>query len=248
MRAVTGSLDAARWQVFENYLQFLSNFRGRLIEEPDRVAVQSDRAAYTMLVPIAADACGAIDAFAGSVLLLPGLREVEHALARSTRQQSTDLVFMSKPVPPGGTRLPPRIRRARSPADIDAFSLTQSQGFIDDPVELADWHPWLRDANQRQRTSDRCRFLLADMDGAPSAVTLVFETADVCGIYAVATRPACRNRGLGTRLLTASEAIARRRGCQETHLQVFADTDAHGFYENRGFRETFRVGVWRATT
>jgi GNAT superfamily N-acetyltransferase len=44
-----------------------------------------------------------------------------------------------------------------------------------------------------------------------------------------------RGHGLGTRLMTAAEALARSRGCTDASLDTF-DYQARPFYEKRGYK------------
>jgi ribosomal protein S18 acetylase RimI-like enzyme len=59
-----------------------------------------------------------------------------------------------------------------------------------------------------------------------------------CRLYSLAVRRDFSGRGLGTRLLAACEMEARRRACEEIHLEVRTDRmSTVRFYEKRGFRK-----------
>jgi ribosomal-protein-alanine N-acetyltransferase len=59
-----------------------------------------------------------------------------------------------------------------------------------------------------------------------------------CRLYSLAVGRDFSGRGLGTRLLQACEKEARRRGCEEIHLEVRTDrASTVRFYETRGFQK-----------
>lgn len=59
-----------------------------------------------------------------------------------------------------------------------------------------------------------------------------------CRLYSLAVRRDSFRRGLGSRLLTACEKDARRRGCVEIRLEVWTErASTLLFYEKRGFRK-----------
>jgi GNAT superfamily N-acetyltransferase len=231
--------------LLDNYVEFLRSFRGAVAETPSSVVIDSDRDDFSMMIPISEESLPALRRFEGSVLARPQLSWLDHWLWRSRLRKRTEIVFMSKPVGPmhgDGLR---SIRVAQSIADIEDFSLVQSRGFIEDQREFDDWYPWLRSVNLRNQHNARCRFLIADWNGRPASVSLVFESGAACCLYAVATPREHRRQGLGTALLNASEAMARSLGYPTLGLQVYADTYAQGFYERLNFVEQYRVAVWR---
>jgi GNAT superfamily N-acetyltransferase len=236
--AVESSLD--------NYIQFLRFFRGAVTRRDDRVVIESDRPEFTMLIPLQPRLADGIESFSGTILAPPWLDDANAWLSGLARRKVAEIVFMSKPIAAPGAAEEHGVRVARTTHEIAEFSLVQSRGFIEDPEEFPHWHAWLEAANLRNHVNERCHFLIADRDGQPAAVTLLVESAAACGIYAVATCPEHRRKGLATTLLGACEAKARDLGYRTTSLQVYAGTDAHGFYSRKGFTEDYRVAVWRA--
>ncbi len=60
-------------------------------------------------------------------------------------------------------------------------------------------------------------------------------------VNALAARPECRGRGLGTELLGLSHALALTSGCKEVSLQNFTSNDrARRLYQRIGFSEVAR--------
>jgi GNAT superfamily N-acetyltransferase len=102
------------------------------------------------------------------------------------------------------------------------------------------------------RAPDQSLYLLR-VDGDPASATLLLRTRAVFGVYAVATKPAYRGRGLASALLAqarwdAAEAAraARSLGAPRLTLQVVeGSSDAERLYLTLGFRAAFRSPHFR---
>jgi GNAT superfamily N-acetyltransferase len=227
----------------ENYLHFLRLFRGQVTSDSAGVLVESDRREFTMKIPLAMQSAQHLRGFPGSILSVPWI-PTSAVLSEGLFRREAEIVFLRKPASAASFNGAATIRAAATPEDIEVFSLVQGRGFLEDEQDFRDWHPWLGAANLRNLGHRDCRFLIAERDGQPAAVALLVESPRACGIYAVATPPDQRKRGLSAALLAAAEEWARERGYGSVCLQVYAGTYAHGFYERRGFTEEYRLGVW----
>jgi GNAT superfamily N-acetyltransferase len=87
---------------------------------------------------------------------------------------------------------------------------------------------------------------LGQRDARPLAVIVRGEGRLISGLSGMTARgflsvelfwvaPDRRGLGLGSRVLQAAEAEARRRGCHSAYLDTF-DFQARGFYERHGYR------------
>ena len=85
--------------------------------------------------------------------------------------------------------------------------------------------------------------------GVPAAARLAFVD-DWAGLYAVATRPDARRRGLARRLviaLAAPAGAAADRGVTRMWLQVLADNAAAiALYRDLGFETVSGYSYWTA--
>jgi GNAT superfamily N-acetyltransferase len=71
--------------------------------------------------------------------------------------------------------------------------------------------------------------------GVPVAAAALVTTAGVAGVYAVATMPDARKKGIGAAMTLAALAEGRRRGCRVGVLQSSAM--GHPLYGRMGFRD-----------
>lgn len=91
-------------------------------------------------------------------------------------------------------------------------------------------------------SGDSVRLYIAREGGTPAACVAAVDEDSDCGIYAVATRPASRGRGLATSLMQQALVDARRRGCTSSSLQ----SSKSGFpvYERLGYRDVCAIDTW----
>lgn len=75
------------------------------------------------------------------------------------------------------------------------------------------------------------------LDGEPVAVSSLVMTDGLAGIYAVATLPAARKRGIGAAMTLHAMIEGKRRGAQQVSLQATAM--GRPVYEKIGYRKVF---------
>lgn len=121
--------------------------------------------------------------------------------------------------------------------DAVAFAEVQGAAFLDDDdPDIEWWRAMLREKAVKNYSAPEQSLYLLRVDGDPAAVTLVLRSGPVTGIYAVATKPAYRGRGLASTLL----AQARRDAAGgRLTLQVVEGSDAERLYLKLGFRPAF---------
>lgn len=80
---------------------------------------------------------------------------------------------------------------------------------------------------------------------APDAVARLALVGEWGGLYAVATRPEARRRGLARALAGALASAAAEHGVQRLWLQVLTDNAAaHALYASLGFRPASSYAYW----
>ena len=86
------------------------------------------------------------------------------------------------------------------------------------------------------------RLYVAREQAEPAACAVALDAGSDCGIYAVATRPNSRGRGLASALIGNALADARDRGCTTSSLQ--SSTIGFPVYSRLGYRDLGPIRTW----
>jgi ribosomal protein S18 acetylase RimI-like enzyme len=102
-----------------------------------------------------------------------------------------------------------------------------------------------RDVARRILTGGPAVYASHGDPSAPDAVARLAVVGEWGGLYAVATRPEARRRGLARELARALAHAAADRGVTALWLQVVADNAAaHALYASLGFRRASGYSYW----
>ena len=231
---------------FRNHLAFLANHRGQLREGEHWVALDGEAPFLSFFAPTR-DAAE-LPAGCAAVWTYPwAADEWPRRLARSGFAPAEQLAYMRLDrLRAASSGFGGQIERIRTDAGAEEFARVQASGFL---AEDSPNRAWWADCFQRKARENHARpdqqFLLARIGHEPAAVLLTVESATTVGIYAVATAPEHRRKGLSTALLARAVEDARAKGAQEVVLQVLAGSYAHGFYRKLGFEDEYMCQVWR---
>jgi GNAT superfamily N-acetyltransferase len=231
--------DAA---LLDNHLAFLAAHRGEVRRTGTGIEVVGDDDFFSCWIPLGADA--AIPDGTATVRLVPGSGSGwEQRLTEAGFEPAEVLVHMEAPVGRFAGEEARELAPVGTDQDAEAFAEVQAAAFLgeDDP-DVEWWRAKLREMALRNYADPDQSFYLLRVDGDPASVTLVFRTGDVVGIYAVATKPAYRNRGLASALL--GQARRDAAGGRLT-LQVVEGSAAERLYLKAGFRPVFRSPHFR---
>lgn len=88
----------------------------------------------------------------------------------------------------------------------------------------------------------RAHLYLARERAEPAACAVALDAGTDCGIYAVATRPSSRGRGLAAALMRNALADAHDRGCTTSSLQ--SSTIGFTVYSRLGYRDVGGFDTW----
>ncbi|MBZ0201802.1 MAG: GNAT family N-acetyltransferase [Ignavibacteria bacterium] len=91
-------------------------------------------------------------------------------------------------------------------------------------------------------------FYTAYEHGKPVGVCLRIIHDNCAGIYAVATLPEFRKKGISTAVMSHALKEARKTGIDTITLKVATDSYAHLFYRKLGFIDVFKCSVHDSIT
>ncbi len=132
---------------------------------------------------------------------------------------------------PEGVTCPPPVRCAQA-SDLAALVRLENTCFRHERLSERQFRYHLH--------SPRAALLIVDNDTGQLlgyALLLTRVDHDIARLYSIALAPAARGRGLGGRLLDASEAMARARGCTRMRLEVRRHNRlARAMYRARGYQ------------
>jgi GNAT superfamily N-acetyltransferase len=240
----SGSLDP----IFANHLQFFRRHRGDFHVAGDGVYIVAEAPGVTSWTPLSDEA--ALPPGFDAVRLLPEsghgwprrLEQMGFAAAETLSYQAMALTNAIARQDSPAVRIAP----VSSTEDALAFAAVQAAAFLEEPDEGNDWwRAFFPLAAMRNYVDPDQRLLTAFCEEQAAAVLLLLYTGDCAGIYAVATRPKYRRRGLSAALLKAAADDARERGAKCLVLQAMLGSVADGFYRRAGFEERYRSTVWR---
>ena len=128
--------------------------------------------------------------------------------------------------------------------DPDPLEDWTREGSIGDVAAINDAaYPFEGDPFTRGwQTSPDVHLYVARVEGAPSACLLTHDHEGDCGVWAVASRPEARGRGLTGALLAHAMVDAQERGCETTSLE--ATQMGRGVYERLGYKPLGALGMW----
>lgn len=132
----------------------------------------------------------------------------------------------------------PRIRRAVH-GDLPDLIALENRVFDADRLSPRQWKQHL--------ASDSALILIARSQGILLGASVVFfrRNSTVARLYSLATLPEARGSGIGDRLVTAAEQLARRRSRDKLRLEVRRDNRAaQRLYVRRGYRLLGEVAAY----
>ncbi|TDD28451.1 N-acetyltransferase [Kribbella turkmenica] len=225
--------------LLDNHLAFLAAHRGVVRRGAAGIEVVGEDDFFSCWIPLTADT-GIPDGTA-AVRLVPWSGDGwENRLTAAGFEPAEVLVHMESPA---GHATGEPLSPIATAEDAVAFAEVQAAAFLgeDDP-DVEWWRQELRELALRNYARPDQSLYLIRVDGEPASITLVFRTGDVFGIYAVATKPAYRGRGLASTLL--GQARRDAAGGRLT-LQVVEGSAAERLYLRLGFRPVFRSPHFR---
>jgi GNAT superfamily N-acetyltransferase len=151
--------------------------------------------------------------------LRPG-RDVPEMILTSDRRQVTPEGF--------------DCRRVKDMSSLESFQKTFSLAY-----QVPETGFWLSKALLDAPEWD---LFLGYIDGKPAATGLGFTSHEITGIWAIATLPECRGRGMGTAITWAVVNAGGDKGARTAHL--WATEMGFPVYQKMGFRHVENKAIW----
>lgn len=243
------ALAKPEFAAFANHLVFLARHRGTLRVEDDGYWIDGACPALSCWIP--GPGVDRLPASCSAVRLAPWTeKEWSSMLVQAGYAAAERLTYLEL------ERLVPVERRVDAAVSIDfacdaaglrEFAAVQAAGFATGRVDIdAWWEPFFLRVALANQCEDDQTFYLARVDGRAASTTLAVRGAGVTGIYAVATRPEHRCRGLAHALLErAATDSARTHGLERVILQAMTGSYPETYYRKLGFRSICELQVWR---
>lgn len=234
--------------LFENHLAFLGAHRGRVSRQDDSVSVAGDIPSLSSWTPFGSDAELPAGCQVARLIPVSGPDWSDRLSARGLKPAET-LAYMELENLKGAGDVR-EITRVSTDDDARAFAQVQAASFLEGDDENDPETGWWRRhfiamALDNYRREDQS-FFIAAIDGVPASVLLSVHTPGMTGIYAVATAPGFRRRGLSAALLGQARAEAIARG-NRIGLQAVNGSYAHQFYGRLGFMDRYASQLWRGS-
>jgi ribosomal protein S18 acetylase RimI-like enzyme len=233
--------------LLDNHLTFLATHRGVVGRNGDTISIQSERPDFTYTLLGTTSTLDELAADVHTVQHLPWSGTTADALEEAGFVRAMGLSYMTlaEDHPDWRVRSDLVVGSVGTQLQMDSFSEVQSRGFCETQEIFDDWHPWLKAANDRNLQNARQIFYVGYLQGDPVGTCLTIFEEGLAGIYAVATLPQHRKKGIGTTIMRQAIADARKRGAGTITLQVKQDSYAEDFYRHLGFERVFATGMYR---
>lgn len=233
--------------LLENHLSFLATHRGTIRRSGDTLSVESDRPEFTYTL---LGKTSRVERLPGSTQVVqhfPWSEATAADLEKAGFTRTIGLSYMTL-----GERLPEwkvrndlTIECAETQEQMDLFSNVQSRGFNETQESFDRWHPWLKAANDRNLKNKNQLFYVGRLNGEPVGTVLTVFEGETVGIYAVATLPQHRKKGISATIMRQAIEDAKKRGAKIITLQVKQDSYVEDFYRHLGFQRIFATGMYR---
>lgn len=232
-------------KILENHTHFLAKHRG--IEECAEHGqfIHSDKEEYNMFFPLSKEGLEKISK--KYTIYLPEWLSINEQLKLKYKKVgSLTYMVLNDEKTKWETSKKIITKRASTLSDIADFSIVQGKAFCETEEEFNEWYPWMREKNIKNLHDDTQRFYVAYENEKPVGVTLCIYYKNIAGIYAVATLPEHRKKGVSTTLIQRAVDDAISNNMETITLQTSTESYAHSFYRKIGFEDVFECSILKS--
>lgn len=233
--------------LLNNHLTFLATHRGAVRREGETYFIESDRPEFSYAILGRDIHAQKLPNVVKTVQHLPWSGISIGELKTAGFVPTIGLSYMVLAADASGWKSKPdlTIVHSHETEHFETFSEVQSRGFNETQEDFENWYPWLRDANFRNQHNKDQFFYVGRLGREAVGTALTVVDGNTAGIYAVATLPAHRKKGISTAIMKQAVSDAIARGCTTITLQVKQDSYVEAFYSHLGFKRIFVSGMYR---
>jgi GNAT superfamily N-acetyltransferase len=234
--------------LFANHLLFMATHRGSVRLEDLDFHIQGPAPSLVSFVPGSPDS--AVPENCPAVRLAPwsGGEAWDDRLEAQGYARAEALAYMEL----GDSNRPLtsadgiEVEVAQDARAAEAFAAIQAAGFATGDASIDDWWgPYFTDQARKNYNHPAQVFYLGRTEDQFVTCTLIVRTPGVSGIYAVATKPDFRKRGVSTAVLDRARLDALKAGFPRIILQAMRGSYAESYYGKLGFLTRYFSQVWR---
>jgi GNAT superfamily N-acetyltransferase len=233
--------------LFQNHLDFMALHRGSVRRVGNDFHIEGPLPELCGFVP--GDETSIVPDRCPSVRLAPWSGEVwSTKLSLAGYRQAETLAYMelANPYAPCNGTSASSVSLAENEDGASIFAGVQANGFATGDEDIDEWWAsYFRRQALRNYRDTAQSFYLGWNDGEAVSSTLVVRSAGVAGIYAVATKPASRRRGVSAAVLERVRRDCVARDWLRIILQTVKGSYAHTYYQKLGFCLRYESTVWR---
>lgn len=235
-------------ELFCNHLYFMACHRGSVRQQRSNFHIDGPIPELTSFVPGSIDA--QLPANSPAIRLAPwsGGSAWDAKLESAGYLRAESLVYMELGNPHAAIEKNStfKITLANDPVATAAFAGIQAESFATGDPGIDDWwRPYFAEQATDNYRHPAQRFYLGWDIARPVTTTLAIRTRGMTGIYAVATLPDHRRRGVSAAVLDRARLDAVESGHSRIVLQAMVGSYAERYYTKLGFLPRYVSQVWR---
>lgn len=236
---------AYKENILESHIYFLSKHRG-LRERLNNIEfIDSEKADYNIAFPLANEGIEEINK-KYTIYLPQWILINEQMKLNYNKIASLTYMVLADKKTKLETNKNITIKRATSLSDIEDFSIVQGRAFCETEEEFNEGYYWMREKNIENLEDNTQNFYVAYENDKPVSVLLCIYHKNIAGVFAVATLPEHRKKGISTTLIQRAIDDSIINNIKTLTLQTSTESYAHSFYTNIGFESEFECSILKA--
>jgi len=228
--------------ILEQHIHFLSKHRGVRERVENNEIIDSDKTEYNIAFPLSNEGIEKISK-KYSIYLPQWVLIKEQMKIKYKKTGSLTYMVLVHEKPKMEINKEIITKKAISLSDIEDFSIVQGKAFCETEEEFNEWYYWMREKNIKNLEDNTQNFYIAYENECPVGVLLCIYNKNMAGIYAVATLPEHRKKGISTTLINRAIDDADINNMTLITLQTTTKSYAHSLYKKLGFQDVFDCSI-----